>query len=57
MRAIESAAIKAMRNHIVHGYWQIRPLVILRLAQSDLPALVRMLDELTKRIETSLAKP
>ena len=57
MRAIESAAIKAMRNHIVHDYWQIRPLVILRLAQSDLPALVRMLDELTKRIETSLAKP
>ena len=51
------AAIKVVRKHIVHGYWQIRPCVILRLAHSDLPALVRMLVELTKRIETSVAKP
>ena len=54
---IEWTAIKAMRNHIVHGYWQIRPRVILRLAQSNLTALVLMLDELTKRVETSVAKP
>lgn len=54
---IEWAAIKAMRNHIVHGYWQIRPRVILRVAQNDLPALVQMLDDLLQRFETSLSKP
>lgn len=52
---IEWVAIKAMRNHIVHSYWQIRPRVILRLAQSDLPALVLMLDDLLKRPETSFS--
>lgn len=43
--------IKAMRNVIVHEYWQIDDVIVYNVARNDAPLLADMLDEFAKRLE------
>ena len=43
--------IKAMRNVLVHEYWQIDDVIVYNVALSDAPLLADMLDEFAKRLE------
>lgn len=43
--------IKAMRNVLVHEYWQIDHVIVYNVARNDAPLLADMLDDFAERSE------
>jgi uncharacterized protein with HEPN domain len=44
-------ATTAMRNRIVHGYWQISTNILLATAQDDIPGLLASVREIQKSLD------
>ncbi len=44
-------AATAMRNRIVHGYWQISTSILLATAQDDIPGLLASVREIQKSLD------
>jgi uncharacterized protein with HEPN domain len=45
------ADIKAMRNVLVHEYWQIDDVIVYNVARNEAPRLAEQLDALVKQLE------